>query len=38
VTASYRYRAAAATGEIVEGVLQAPSRQLVLAELQRQHL
>jgi general secretion pathway protein F len=38
VTASYRYRAAAATGQIVEGVLQAPSRQLVLAELQRQHL
>jgi general secretion pathway protein F len=38
VTASYRYRAAAASGRIVEGVLQAPSRQLVLAELQRQHL
>jgi type II secretory pathway component PulF len=38
VTASYRYRAAAASGQIVEGVLQAPSRQLVLAELQRQHL
>jgi type II secretory pathway component PulF len=38
VTASYRYRAAAASGQIVEGVLQAPSRQRVLAELQRQHL
>jgi general secretion pathway protein F len=38
VTASFRYRAAAASGQIVEGVLQAPSRQLVLAELQRQHL
>jgi type II secretory pathway component PulF len=38
VTASFRYRAAAASGQIVEGVLQAPSRQMVLAELQRQHL
>ena len=38
MTASFRYRAAAASGQIVEGVLQAPSRQLVLAELQRQHL
>ena len=35
---SYRYRATAASGQVVEGVLQAPSRQLVLAELQRQHL
>jgi len=34
----YRYRAAAASGQIVEGVLQAPSRQRVLAELQRQNL
>jgi general secretion pathway protein F len=38
VTASFRYRAAAASGRIEEGVVQAPSRQLVLAELQRQHL
>ncbi|HEX2217457.1 MAG TPA: type II secretion system F family protein [Gemmatimonadales bacterium] len=38
MTGSFRYRAAAASGQIVEGVLQAPSRQLVLAELQRQHL
>ena len=38
MTASFRYRAAAPSGQIVEGVLQAPSRQLVLAELQRQHL
>ena len=38
MTASYRYRAAAESGRIVEGVLQASSRQLVLAELQRRHL
>ena len=38
MTASYRYRAAGPSGQIVEGVLQAPSRQRVLAELQRQHL
>jgi general secretion pathway protein F len=38
MTMSYRYRAAAESGRIVEGVLQAPSRQIVLAELQRQHL
>ncbi len=38
MTVSWRYRAAEASGQIVEGVLQAPSRQRVLAELQRQHL
>ncbi|HEX6105604.1 MAG TPA: type II secretion system F family protein [Gemmatimonadales bacterium] len=38
MTASWKYRAAATSGQIVEGVLQAPSRQRVLAELQRQHL
>jgi type II secretory pathway component PulF len=34
----YRYRAATAEGQVVEGVLQAPSRQTALAELHRQRL
>lgn len=34
----FRYRAATTAGQVVEGVLHAPSRQLVLAELQRQRL
>lgn len=34
----FRYRAATSAGQVVEGVLQAPSRQQVLTELQRQHL
>ena len=34
----FRYRAATPGGQVVEGVLQAPSRQSLLAELQRQHL
>jgi general secretion pathway protein F len=38
MTARYRYRAANAGGRVVEGVLQAPSRQTALAELERQHL
>jgi type II secretory pathway component PulF len=31
MTARYRYRAANAGGRVVEGVLQAPSRQTALA-------
>jgi general secretion pathway protein F len=38
VTARFRYRAANAGGRVVEGVLQAPSRQTALAELVRQQL
>jgi general secretion pathway protein F len=34
----YRYRAATAAGQVVEGVLQAPSRQTVLDSLHRQRL
>ncbi|MGH7525762.1 MAG: type II secretion system F family protein [Gemmatimonadales bacterium] len=34
----YRYRAATAEGQVVEGVLQAPSRQTVLETLHRQRL
>ena len=34
----FRYRAATPDGHVVEGVVQAPSRQTVLAELRRQHL
>lgn len=34
----YRYRAATAEGQVVEGVLQAPSRQTVLESLHRQRL
>lgn len=34
----YRYRAATAEGQVVEGVLQAPSRQMVLETLHRQRL
>jgi general secretion pathway protein F len=36
--ARYRYRAATAEGQVVEGVLQAPSRQTVLETLHRQRL
>jgi len=38
VTARFRYRAASAAGRVVEGVLQAPSRQTAIAELERQQL
>lgn len=38
MTARYRYRAASEAGRLVEGVLQAPSRQTAIAELERQHL
>ncbi len=34
----FRYRAATPAGQVVKGVLQAPSRQLVLGELRRQRL
>lgn len=34
----YRYRAATAEGQVVEGILQAPSRQTVLETLHRQRL
>jgi general secretion pathway protein F len=34
----YRYRAATAEGQVVEGLLQAPSRQAVLETLHRQRL
>ncbi len=34
----YRYRAATAAGQVVEGVLHAPSRQTALEELRRQRL
>lgn len=36
--ARYRYRAATAEGQVIEGVLQAPSRQTVLETLHRQRL
>jgi type II secretory pathway component PulF len=38
MTARFRYRAASAAGRVVEGVLQAPSRQTAIAELERQQL
>jgi type II secretory pathway component PulF len=38
VTARFRYRAARAGGQVIEGVLQSPSRQTAIAELERQHL
>jgi type II secretory pathway component PulF len=38
MTARFRYRAANAGGRVVEGVVQAPSRQTALADLERQHL
>jgi len=38
VTARFRYRAASAGGQLIEGVLQAASRQTAIAELERQHL
>lgn len=38
MTARFRYRAASAAGQVVEGVLQSPSRQTAIAELERQHL
>jgi general secretion pathway protein F len=38
VTARFRYRAATAAGQVVEGVIQAPSRQTVLEGLRRQYL
>jgi general secretion pathway protein F len=38
VTTRFRYRAAGADGRVVEGTMQASSRHLVLAELQRQRL
>jgi len=38
MTVRFRYRAASAGGRVIEGVLQAQSRQTALAELERQHL
>jgi general secretion pathway protein F len=38
VTTRFRYRAATPAGQVVEGLIQAASRQMVLAELQRQRL
>ncbi len=38
MTLRFRYRAATPDGHVVEGVVQAPSRQSVLEELRRQHL
>ena len=38
MTARFRYRAASAAGRVVEGVLQVPSRQTAIAELERQQL
>ena len=38
MTARYQYRAATADGQVVEGVLQSPSRQAVLEALHRQRL
>ena len=38
MTVRFRYRAATADGNVVEGLVQAPSRQSVLDELRRQHL
>jgi general secretion pathway protein F len=34
----FRYRAATADGQVMEGVVHAPSRQSVMEELRRQHL
>lgn len=38
MTGRYRYRAATAEGHLIEGVLQAPSRQTVMETLHRQRL
>src|SRR5207245_1704940 len=38
MTVRFRYRAATPEGNVVEGLVQAPSRQSVLEELRRQHL
>jgi len=38
VTLRFRYRAATAEGQLVDGVLDAPSRQGLLADLRRRHL
>jgi general secretion pathway protein F len=38
VTARFHYRAATAAGNVVEGMIQAPSRETVLERLRRQHL
>ncbi len=38
MTVRFRYRAATPDGQVVDGVVQAPSRQSVLEELRRQHL
>lgn len=38
MTVRFRYRAATPQGQVVEGIVQAPSRQSVLEELRRQHL
>jgi general secretion pathway protein F len=38
VTVPFRYRAATADGNVVEGVIQAPSRQVVVDGLRRQQL
>ncbi len=38
MTLRYRYRAATVAGQVVEGVLHAPSRQTALEELRRQRL
>jgi general secretion pathway protein F len=38
MTMRYRYRAATTEGQVIEGVLQAPSRQTVLETLHRQRL
>src|SRR5215813_8328831 len=38
MSVQYRYRAATADGQVVEGVMQAPSRQTVVDGLRRQQL
>jgi general secretion pathway protein F len=38
VTVQYRYRASTPDGQVIEGVMQAASRQTVLEGLRRQHL
>ena len=38
MSVQYRYRAATASGQVVEGVMQAPSRQTVVDGLRRQQL
>ncbi len=38
MTVRFRYRAATPDGQVVDGIVQAPSRQSVLEELRRQHL